>query len=457
MKKIDFEYERSQLVQLKECFADPLLEVMNILNEIVLDHPEAISFAPGRPLETHFQVEESLAALHHFVTVAAGESGLDEKRVWRDLGQYNRTNGTINELISKQLALDEDIQVPPEAIIVTVGAQEAMAIVLAGLFEPARDILLASDPTYIGITGLAKILGIRVLPVSAGDNGVEPEAVEQAISSCRSVGTPRALYDIPDFNNPLGTSLSLDRRLRLLEICHKNDILLIEDNPYGMFNYSGEKLPTLKALDKHATVIYIGSFSKTIFPGLRLGYLVADQHVEHGKHLLAKELSKVKSLITVNTSPLLQAIVGGILLKNNGSLQPVVRSKVGILKRNRDVMLECLAKHFRGSSERVQWNHPNGGFFLTMKLPFPFGQDELKRCACDYGVIVCPMRFFTLGQDRECQIRLSFSYVDEEQIDEGVNRLAHFINDRSSVRGMRPASSCHAQSSVPESAGRKEK
>jgi (S)-3,5-dihydroxyphenylglycine transaminase len=212
---------------------------------------------------------------------------------------------------------------------------------------------------------------------------------------------------------------------------------LIEDNPYGMFNYGKEKLPTLKALDKEATVIYIGSFSKTIFPGLRLGYLVADQQVEHGRDVLAKELSKVKSLITVNTSTLLQAMVGGILLQNNLSLQDFVRPKVAALRRNRDVMLECLAKQFRDCSGGVQWNSPDGGFFLTMKLPFPFGPEELEECARDYGVIVCPMQFFSLGQGRECQIRLAFSYVDEEQIHEGIGRLARFIHARAAMAGMR--------------------
>src|SRR5437588_9387984 len=116
MHRADSRYQLSTVVHLKQCFADPMLGVMNTLNEIVLDHPEAISFAPGRPLETHFHVEESLEALKHFVGAVAGQSAVDEKRVWSDLGQYNRTNGIINDLISKQLAQDEDIRVSPEAI-----------------------------------------------------------------------------------------------------------------------------------------------------------------------------------------------------------------------------------------------------------------------------------------------------------------------------------------------------
>jgi (S)-3,5-dihydroxyphenylglycine transaminase len=123
--------------------------------------------------------------------------------VWRDLGQYNRTNGIIRDLISDQLANDEDVHVSAESIIVTVGAQEAMAIALSGLFDPASDVLLVSDPTYIGITGLARILGIRVIPVPADDEGVDPKEVERAIERRRVLGRPRAFYDIPNFNNPL--------------------------------------------------------------------------------------------------------------------------------------------------------------------------------------------------------------------------------------------------------------
>src|SRR5262249_19619749 len=158
-------------------------------------------------------------------------------------------NGIIRDLISEQLANDEGIHVSAESIIVTVGAQEAMAIALTGLFDPASDVLLVSDPTYIGITSLARILGIRVIPVPADDEGVDPEEVERAIERCRALGRPRAFYDIPSFNNPLGTTLSLERRRRLLEVCKKHGVLIIEDNPYGMFAYEGMQAPPIKALD----------------------------------------------------------------------------------------------------------------------------------------------------------------------------------------------------------------
>jgi (S)-3,5-dihydroxyphenylglycine transaminase len=418
--------------ELKECFTDSTLNVMNFLNEIILEYKDAISFAPGRPPEDHLQVESCFDAAREFVNYMGEGSAGREQQIWRELGQYNRTNGIINGFIAQQLKNDEGIDVSPSSLIVTVGAQEAMALVLIGLFDPARDILLASDPTYIGITGLARILGIRVLPVPSGDDGLNPEDVERAIQSCFSTGRPRALYDIPDFNNPLGTTLSLPRRHSLLDICRKYGVLLIEDNPYGMFRYEGEKIPAMKSLDQHGTVLYIGSFSKTIFPGLRLGYLIADQKIGSGEQVLVQELSKVKSFLTVNTSPLLQAITGGILLANHDSLHTVVRSKVEVVRRNRDVMLESLTKHFSGFEKHVTWNRPEGGFFITLTLPFPFTEEDLKLCASRFGVIVCPMCYFALSGGRECQVRLSFSYVNEEQIRQGVERIAAFVSHRCS-------------------------
>lgn len=418
----------SNLIHLKACFADPRLDVMNFLNEIVLEYPAAISFAPGRPLETLFDVRSHVASIGDFVAASAARLGVDEEQVWRDLGQYNRTNGIIADLIARHLALDEGIVVPPDAIMVTVGAQEAMAVILAGLFDAPRDLLLVSDPTYIGITGLAQILGIRVVPVTADDRGLDPDAVDEAIAAASGDGNVRAVYDIPDFNNPLGTSLPLDRRHRLLDVCRNRGVLLIEDNPYGMFAYDGERPPTLKALDRDCTVIYVGSFSKTLFPSLRVGYLVADQRTATGA-CLARELSRVKSLITVNTPTLSQAIAGQALLAHGGSLEPIVAPKRAQLRRNRDALLAALDREFEDLQGVVSWNRPSGGLFAHLTLPFAFGADQARCCAREHGVVVCPMQFFTLGHDRCRQIRLSFSCVDEIQIPQGVARLGRFVRE----------------------------
>jgi len=421
-------------LSLKSCLQDPLLEVMNFLNEVVLRYPAAVSFAPGRPAEIHFDVEASWEQVARYVEHRAAAAGVPAAAVYSDLGQYNRTNGIINDLIAQQLAIDEGIHASPESIVVTTGCQEGMVILLAGLFDAARDVLLVSDPTYIGITGMARILGISLLAVPSGPRGLEPADVMAAsLDVERSGRRARAIYDIPDFNNPMGTRMPLASRHALLAVAHRQGMLVLEDNPYGMFAYDGERLPTLKALDEHGVVVYMGSFSKTLFPGLRLGYLVADQEVAlagGGRAVLAAELSKVKSLTTVNTSPILQAVAGGILLENHGSLAGLMSERLSFYRANRDRMLACLAAELSGTAT---WNHPEGGFFLTVDLPFPFDLDCLESCARDFGVICCPMSFFALEAGHERQIRLSFSYVTPPQIEEGIARLAHFVRQRAAA------------------------
>jgi (S)-3,5-dihydroxyphenylglycine transaminase len=266
--------------------------------------------------------------------------------------------------------------------------------------------------------------------VPSGDDGLDPDELRKAIVSGSKLGRVRALYDIPDFNNPLGVSLPLARRFEILEICREHDVLYLEDNPYGMFVYDGDRLPTMKSLDQQGLVIYIGSVSKTLFPGLRLGYLVADQRVSGSRQTLAQELSKVKSLITVNTPGLCQAVAATALRNHGDSFEPIVAPKRLQFRHNRDVMLDSLSHEFSKFGKSVRWNRPRGGFFMTVTLPFEFGARELRQCAGDYGVIPCPMHFFSLRASCEMQIRLSFSYVTEREIREGIQRLSRFCLDR---------------------------
>jgi (S)-3,5-dihydroxyphenylglycine transaminase len=429
---------RGVRVALRGSLAHPSLGVMNFLNEVVSRYPDAVSFAPGRPWEELFDVDEALGGIGRWADRQAAAEGRPRRRVMADLGQYGRTNGILGDAVARHLAADEGIEVPAAAVMVTCGCQEAMAVLLIGLFEPGSDVLLVSDPTYIGITGLARVLGVAVEPVASGDDGLDPEAVAAAATRVRRAGgRPRAIYDIPDFNNPLGTSLPLAARRRLLEVARDEDLLVFEDSPYRMFAYDAPPLPTLKSLDGEGRVVYLGSFSKTLFPGLRLGYLVADQAVEGaagaagaaGGGTLAEALSPVKSLLTVNTPAPMQAAAGGILADEGFSLRRLVAEKVPFYRRNRDRMLAALETAFAGVSG-VSWNRPGGGFFLTLSVPFVCDEAGIEEAAQEHGVIVCPMSFFALAPGRERQVRLSFSYVSEAAIDAGVARLARFVASR---------------------------
>jgi len=415
----------------------PALDIMNFLNEVTLWYPSAISFAPGRPTEQFFEVEKALNHLSDYAAYLAEQRRESLPTVLNQLGQYQRTNGIINDLIGRFLAQDEGIQVSSEAIMLTDGCQEGMTILLAGLFERGTDVLLVIDPTYTGITGIAAALNIEVYPVPSREDTLDFEKLEASLQEIRAAGKrPRALYITPDFNNPLGSSLSRADRSRLLDLAVQAELLLFEDNAYGMFTYEAEPVPTLKALDRHGVVVYLGTFSKLLFPSLRLGFLLADQEVVTPKgtiHSLAEELSKIKSFTTLNTSALIQGIAGGVLLANACSLRQSIQHKVAFYRENRDEMLRCLEQHFRADpllAETVSWNRPEGGFFLSMKLPFPFTGEQMRHCARDYGVICCPTTFFSLLGRCQNFVRLSFSYVSPAEIQEGILRFWRFIHDQ---------------------------
>ena len=237
---------------------------------------------------------------------------------------------------------------------------------------------------------------------------------------------PKALYDIPDVHKPLGTSLSIGARRDLLDLAKREDLLLIEDNPYGLFAYDGPPAPTLKSLDKDGSVLYVGTFSKTMFPAVRVGYVVCDQETTDGP--LALQLSKVKSLLTVNTSHVTHAIAGGVLLENDCSLKNALTERIDHYRTNRDALLDALSREL-GNVPGVSWSKPAGGFFLRLRLPFAMSDDDIERCARDHGVIVCRMRWFSEG-GREDEVRLSFSDTTPERVREGLARLGGYVRGR---------------------------
>ncbi|MGW1838053.1 aminotransferase-like domain-containing protein [Streptomyces sp. NPDC002067] len=414
--------------------SDPAMLSMNFLNEVANRFPDAISFAPGRPAEDGFD----LADLHRYLDAYAlhltETKGYDRARVHRELFQYGRTKGIVHELIARQLELDEGITVGPEAILVTVGAQEALWLVLRALRATDRDVLLAVAPTYVGLTGAARLLDWPVRPVREGPDGVDPDDLLARLAAARAEGLrPRALYLVPDFSNPSGRSMTVRGRARLLEIAAEQDLLLLEDNPYGFFQaVEGERPPTLKALDTGQRVVHLGSLSKTCFPGARVGFAVADQRIagrDGAGGLLADELSKAKSMLTVNTSPVSQALIGGMLLKHGGSLLRANRRQIDTYRRNLHCLLRGLARRL-GGLDGVRWNTPGGGFFVGLRVPFPVTDELLDVAANRYGVLFTPMRHFHDDEVAAYQMRLSCSSLTTDQIEAGLDRLTDLITER---------------------------
>lgn len=415
---------------------DPALNSMNFLNEVANHYPDAVSLAAGRPFEEFWEVDELPRYLARFGDHLRDDLGYSAERVRRTLFQYGRTKGIIHDLVATNLELDEDIAVDPESIVVTVGCQEAMVLVLRALRSGPKDVLLTVSPTYVGLTGAARLVDMPVLPVASGPAGIDLDDLLATIQRARAEGLrPRACYVMPDFANPSGVSMTEKTRRVLLSLAREEDFLLLEDNPYGLFHGDADRVPTLKALDEQRRVVYLGSFAKTVLPGARVGYVVADQTVtgaDGSVHLLADELSKIKSMLTVNTPALAQAIVGGKLLEHGCSLVRANRREREVYAANRTRLVEGLAARF-GAGSPVGWNVPAGGFFVVVTVPFVVDDALLTRSARDYGVLWTPMHhFYDTGTDsREGvrALRLSCSVVTPEQIDTGLDRLARLIDD----------------------------
>ncbi|MCP9946816.1 PLP-dependent aminotransferase family protein [Streptomyces somaliensis] len=414
--------------------SDPVLDAMNFLNEVVGRFPQAISFAPGRPTEGTFEPEDLARHLNAYTRYLEGTLGWSRDRVRTQLFQYGRTNGIIHELIARTVANDEGIEVAPEAVVVTTGCQEAMLLTLRALFAHPEDTLLVSSPCYVGITGVARLLGIRVRPVPEGPAGPDPEGVLAAARAAREAGErPRAFYVVPDFANPSGTSMSLTGRRRLLRVAEEEDLLVLEDDPYGFFVRTGSARPTLKALDTGRRVVHLGSFAKTALPGARVGYVIADQEVidpAGRRSLLADELSKIKSMTTVNTSAVSQAVIGGLLVESDCRLRDANAEAIAYYRGNMDTLLDELERHFpagRRAELGISWNRPDGGFFVVVTVPFAADHKALETSARTYGVLWTPMSDFHLDGGGTHQLRLSCSAQNPEGITEGVARLAAFI------------------------------
>ncbi|MGW2868951.1 aminotransferase-like domain-containing protein [Kitasatospora sp. NPDC001225] len=423
-----------RLDDLHASLADPLLDAMTFLNEVTTRYPDAVSFAPGRPYEGFFEPEDVPAYLETYLAHLA-DRGLGRDAVRTALFQYGPTKGLINDLVARALANDEGLTVDPGSVVVTVGAQEGMLLTLRALCAGPDDVLLVSSPCYVGVTGAARLLDLTVRPVPEGpDGGPDPAAVRAAARAVRAEGRrPRALYVVPDFANPSGTSMPVAARTGLLEAAAEEGVLVVEDNPYGFFSRTPGQRPTLKALDRRRQVVYLGSFAKTCFPGARLGYVVADQEVagpDGRRSLLVDELAKLKSMTTVNTPALSQAVIGGMLLTHDCRLRAANAPATAHYAAGMDTLLRELDRHFPASVRRrlgISWTRPDGGFFAVLTVPFVADEAAMERCARDHGVLWTPMAPFYPAGGGEHRLRLSVSSLTQAQIIDGVAKLAAFL------------------------------
>lgn len=424
---------------LHDSLSSPIIGSITFLNEATHYFPEAISFAAGLPYEGFFDIEDVHRYLQMFTDHLRQRLDGDEVAVRQTLFQYGRTKGIIHELIAHNLAVDEGITVDPESIVVTVGCQEALYLTLRALRRTQEDVLLAVLPCYVGATGAARLADMPVLPVRGGTDGIDLDDLVGVVERARSAGLrPRACYVVADFANPSGISLSRTTRERLLRLADKHDFFVLEDNPYGIFHEDGAQQPTLKSLDSIRRVIYLGSFAKTGMPGARVGFVVADQMVTggpRGAERLADQLAKIKSMLTLNTSPLAQAVIGGKLLAHGGSLRAANAQETQVYQANLRQLLAGLARRFPQETDpRVTWNMPTGGFFVVLNVPFNANDGLLEQCARKHKVLWTPMHHFYGDSVPRRQIRLSFSHLTPTEIETGLDRLADFVAEQCGAR-----------------------
>lgn len=405
---------------------------MDILNGVAERFPGAVSLAAGRPPSAFLPASRTAELLHLAVRSAALQTGdplaTAIGQAWIRFGQYADTDGIIQDDLRQLLHKLEGLDDPTLDIRVTNGIQEALLVECAHA-AAQNGAVLSFDPVYAGLTGAAAATG---LPLYAIPRGSDPaEAIAAAVHLARKhTAGPLLLYVIPDHDNPTGTSLSLAERHDLVALAHREQLIVLEDTAYRLFNYDHARQPSLFALAHADTaVIYLSSFSKTLMPGVRIGFAVRRRGGQFDAPYLAA-LTNLKSYISVTSAPLAQAIVSGFLQDCGYDLDQANQAKRAHCRANRDALAARLQALLPAA--HCTFRIPEGGFFLTLDVGMNCGRAEMERAARDYSVIFIPMGLFSpTGQGRR-QIRLSFSAGSPSDMATGAERLAAFLADQAS-------------------------
>lgn len=337
--------------------------------------------------------------------------------------QYGPTEGILDlrEVIAQVMAA-EGMQVDPDAILPTSGGQQAIDLICKILIDPG-DVIVAEGPTYPGAVPTFCSYEADVVHVAMDDDGMRIEALREALARLDREGRrPKFIYTIPNFHNPAGVTMALERRRELLQIAGERELLVVEDNPYGLLRYEGEALPTLYSLDADF-VIYAGTFSKILSPGVRIGWLVAPPPV-------LRQLVLGKGSADLCSSSISQYFIAEYF--RSGPWLDYVRSLAELYRSRRDAMLDALSGHF---PREARWTRPEGGLFLWSTLPDYIDTTDLLARAIQARVAFVPGRAaFVDGRGGSC-MRLNFSGVGEQQIREGVARLGEVIREQVALYG----------------------
>ena len=387
----------------------------------VTAQPEVISLAGGLPDTSTFDPD----------TFASLMTGIAEDSCARAL-QYGPTEGmrSVQEAIASVMAM-EDMEVDPEDVLVTTGGQQVIDLMCKTLIDPG-DVIVAEAPTYPGAVPVFCSYEADVVQIEMDEDGMRIDDLEGVLDRLDREGRrPKFVYTVPTFQNPAGVTMSLARRRRLVDIARARELLVLEDNPYGLLRYEGEPLPTLRSLDGGDYVVYLGTFSKILSPGIRVGWTAAPRPV-------LEKMNLGKQAADLCSSSLTQQFVAAYFAE--GRWDQYLLSLRDLYRRRRDTMLDALAEHL---PPEAQWTRPQGGLFVWATLPDYIDTTDLLARALREQVAFVPGRAAYVDGRGGSSMRVNFSGVSEADIREGVRRIGKVVREQvalyGTLTGERPA------------------
>ncbi len=374
----------------------------------VASRPEVVSLAGGMPNLTALPMD-AVAEVVHDLVASAGATAL----------QYGSGQGdpALREAICTVMA-EEGISAHADDVVVTTGSQQALDLVTRVFCDPG-DVVVAEAPSYVGALGVFRAYQAEVVHTTMDDDGLDPEALDRTLTSLRAAGrTVKLLYTVPNFHNPAGVTLSTERRPRVLEVARRHGVLVLEDNPYGLLGFDDDPLPALRSLDDDG-VVYLGSFSKTFAPGLRVGWAAAP-HAVRDKLVLAGESA------ILCPSSFSQMAIQRYLSGHDWRHQ--IKLYRELYRDRRDALVDALRTHLPQAS----WTVPRGGFYVWAELPEGLDAQAMLPRAVTARVAYVPGTAFyaegSAGSSGRSHLRLSYCYPTPERIAEGVRRLAGVVD-----------------------------
>lgn len=367
-----------------------------------------ISFAGGLPAEEWFPIEHIREAADKVLSQAPQAL------------QYGLTEGVISlrEQIAKRLSSVRNIQASRDEIMITSGSQQTLDLFAKALINPG-DVVLVEDPTYLACLQVLRLYGAEVIGVKSDEEGMIVEDLEQKLKAHQ----PKFVYVVPTFSNPTGRVWSVERRQALLDYCRAHEVLILEDDPYGDLRFKGEPVPNIASLEgavQDRLVIYTSTFSKTVAPGLRTGFVVGD------KRILAM-MARGKQSSDLHSSVLDQLILSELMQSATFSLDAHIE-KLSHIYRER---METMATHLREDRcyRDAKWTTPQGGMFIWVELPEGLEADALLKCAVQKGVAFVPGAPFYAQVPKRNTMRLNYSFAEPAIIHEGMSRLSEAIEE----------------------------